>query len=98
VKTLAIRLEDDLHAQLSVLAQLSETSLTEEIRKALVAHLAARRDDPELTKRAQAISEEIEEQAQARKSAIATMFGPAEQPGSPKPTGKRSGGEGPASS
>ena len=33
MKTLAIRLDDELHAQLSVLAQLSGTSLTDEIRR-----------------------------------------------------------------
>ena len=54
MKTLAIRLDDELHAQLSVLAQLSGTSLTDEIRQALESHLKATRDNPELTKRAQA--------------------------------------------
>ena len=81
MKTLAIRLDDELHAQLSVLAQLSGTSLTDEIRQALESHLKATRDNPELTKRAQAVSEEIEQEAQARQAAIATLFGTSEQPG-----------------
>ena len=59
MKTLAIRLDDELHAQLSVLAQLSGTSLTDEIRQALEAHLKAKRDNPELTERAKAVSDEI---------------------------------------
>ena len=54
MKTLAIRLDDELHAQLSVLAQLSGTSLTDEIRQALEAHLKASATNPELTKRAKA--------------------------------------------
>ena len=75
MKTLAIRLDDELHAQLSVLAQLSGTSLTDEIRQALEAHLKAKRDNPELTERAKAVSEEIEHEAQVRQAAITTLFG-----------------------
>ena len=80
MKTLAIRLDDELHAQLSVLAQLSGTSLTDEIRQALEAHLKAKRDNPELTERAKAVSEEIEHEAQVRQAASTTLFGNAEQP------------------
>lgn len=75
MKTLAIRLDDELHAQLSVLAQLSGTSLTDEIRQALEAHLEAKRANPELSERAKAVSEEIEHEAQARQAAITTLFG-----------------------
>jgi plasmid stability protein len=89
MKTLAIRLDDELHAQLSVLAQLSGTSLTDEIRQALEVHLKAKRANPELTERAKAVSEEIEHEAQARQAAIATLFGTPEQPSaSPKASGK----------
>ena len=90
MKTLAIRLDDELHAQLSVLAQLSETSLTDEIRQALEAHLKAKRANPELTERAKAVSEEIEHEAQVRQAAITTLFGNAEQQSdTPKASGKR---------
>ncbi len=90
MKTLAIRLDDELHAQLSVLAQLSGTSLTDEIRQALEAHLKAMRLNPELSKRAKAVSDEIEHEAQARQAAITTLFGTAEQPAeSPKASSKR---------
>ena len=90
MKTLAIRLDDELHAQLSVLAQLSGTSLTDEIRQALEAHLKAMRSSPELSQRAKAVSEEIEHEAQARQAAITTLFGTAEQPSeSPKASSKR---------
>ena len=101
MKTLAIRLDDELHAQLSVLAQLSGTSLTDEIRQALEAHLKAMRSSPELSQRAKAVSEEIEHEAQARQAAIATLFGSAEQPGgSPKASSKRpsASGDAPAES
>ena len=98
MKTLAIRLDDELHAQLSVLAQLSGSSLTDEIRQALETHLAAKRANPELTARAKRVSEEIEQEAQARQATIATLFGSAEQPsaGSPKAGSKRPSGSGDA--
>src|SRR5664280_965033 len=80
MKTLAIRLDDDLHAQLSVLAQLCGSTLTDEIRQALEAHLKAKRANPELTERAKAVSEEIEHEAQVRQAAITTLFGSSEQP------------------
>lgn len=90
MKTLAIRLDDELHAQLSVVAQLSGTSLTDEIRQALEVHLEAKRSNPELTQRAKAVSEEIEHEAQARQAALTTLFGAAEQPAeSPKASSKR---------
>lgn len=74
MKTLGIRLEDDLHAQLSVLAQLAETSITDEIRLAIERHVEARRSDPELTRRAQAVREEIDREAKLRQDAIVTLF------------------------
>lgn len=80
MKTLGIRLEDDVHAQLSVLAQLAETSITDEIRQAIEEHLEAKRSDPELTQRAQAVRDEIEREAQTRRAAIATLFGPTGAP------------------
>jgi hypothetical protein len=81
MKTLAIRLDDDLHAQLSVLAQLSESTITEEIRKAIETHLDTQAKNPELTNRAQAVLDTIEREADARKAAIATMFGKSEPSG-----------------
>jgi predicted transcriptional regulator len=79
MKTLAIRLDDDLHALLSVLAQLRESSVTEEIRLAIESHLRSQQDNPELSGRAQAVLEEIERDSQTRQAAIATLFGSAEQ-------------------
>lgn len=89
MKTLAIRLDDELHAQLSVLAQLSGTSLTDEIRQALEIHLKAKRANPALSERAKAVSEEIEHEAQVRQAAIASLFASTEQPGGSKASSKR---------
>ena len=80
MKTLAIRLDDELHAQLSVLAQLSETSLTDEIRQAIEEHLEAKRANPELSKRVKQVAEDIEHEAQARQAAITTLFGGSSEP------------------
>ena len=71
MKTLAIRLDDELHAQLSVLAQLRESTITDEIRMALESHLEASKASPELSGRAQAVLDEIERDSKARQAAIA---------------------------
>ncbi len=75
MKTLAIRLEDDLHAQLSVLAQLDGQTITDEIRQAIAAHIETKRSHPDLTARAEAVLGEIEQEAASRRSAIAALFG-----------------------
>lgn len=90
MKTLAIRLDDELHAQLSVLAQLSGTSLTDEIRQAIEAHLQTKRANPELTERAKLVAEEIDQEAAARRAAISTLFGNSDQTAeTPKAAAKR---------
>lgn len=90
MKTLAIRLDDDLHAQLSVLAQLRDSTITDEIRQAIESHLASSKRSPELTARAQGVLDDIERDAQGRRAAIATLFGNTEQPGeAAKPASKR---------
>ena len=48
MKTLAIRLEDDTHAQLSMLAQLEELTVTDAIRQAIDSYIEAKRSQPEL--------------------------------------------------
>ena len=74
MKTLAIRLDDDLHAQLSVLAQLRQSTITDEIRISIENHLDASKSDPELKNRAKAVLDDIERDAKAREAAIATLF------------------------
>lgn len=92
MKTLAIRLDDDLHAQLSVLAQLRESTITDEIRQAIEDRLEASKDDPELKHRGQAVLDDIERDAKARQAAIATLFGQAAEQtdGTAKPSSRRS--------
>ncbi len=78
VKTLAIRLEPDLHAQLSLIAQLRGATITDEIKAALEAHITAAKSMPELTGRAEAVLADIERDATAKRAAIATLFGTTE--------------------
>jgi hypothetical protein len=75
VKTLAIQLEDDLHAQLSAIVQLASSTMKDELRQAIEAHVGVRRSDPELLARAEAARVEIEREAAARQAALAELLG-----------------------
>jgi predicted DNA-binding protein len=96
VKTLAIRLEPDLHAQLSLIAQLRGSTITDEIRAAIEAHIKAVKASPDLAGRAGSVLEDIEREAAARREAIATLFGTAEQEtsGGGRERSRRRSGEG----
>ncbi len=86
VKTLAIRLEPDVHAQLSLIAQLRgpKGTITDEIHTAIEAHITATKAAPELAGKADAVLEEIEREAASRREAIATLFGSQDE--SPAPS------------
>jgi predicted DNA-binding protein len=89
VKTLAIRLDDRLHAQLSVLAQLGDTTITELIRKAIESYIETERSQGNLAERAASVLEDIEREANTRKSAIEALF--AEPEAEPNPPAARRG-------
>jgi predicted HicB family RNase H-like nuclease len=74
-KTLGVRLEAELHAQLSFIAQLSGHTLAEEIRNAIQGRVIAAQTDADLVARAEAVRAEIEREAAARRQAIAGFFG-----------------------
>ena len=80
MKTLAIRMEEDQHAQMSVLAQLSGRTITDEIREAIETHIESKRSNPELTAKAQDVLDDIERQAHVRQYAIITLFGEGAKP------------------
>lgn len=75
VKTLAIRLEPEQHAQLSLIAQLRGNTITDEIKQALEAHINVASSAPELAARAGGALDDIERDAAARRVAIAALFG-----------------------
>jgi predicted DNA-binding protein len=74
-KTLAIRLDDGLHAQLSAIAQLRGNPIVDEIRQAIDAHIERVSSTPELNAHAEAVLEEIEREAEAKRAAITALFG-----------------------
>lgn len=76
VKTLGVKLQPDVHAQLSFIASLrpGRGTITDEIQIAIAEHIARAKDDPELASRAAEARAEIEREAQARQQAIATLF------------------------
>jgi hypothetical protein len=75
VKTLGIRLPDELHAQFALVAQLDGLSLTDAIRRAVEFYVASKQGEADFAARAQAALEEIEREAAARRNAITALFG-----------------------
>ncbi|OIH81752.1 hypothetical protein BLJ79_21940 [Arthrobacter sp. UCD-GKA] len=84
VKTLAVRLEPDIHTQLVLIAQLRGSTLTEEIRQALAAHIAQVKANTDLVSQAESAMAEIEREAAARREAIASLFGNEQAPAKPR--------------
>ena len=88
MKTLAIRLEEDQHAQLSTIAQLQGLTMIDAIRQAINEWVQARRDNPELKQRAEALLDEIEQEAATRRGAIAALINSEPPAESEPPTGE----------
>ena len=72
VKTLAIRLENDIHLQLTLIAQLKNSTITEEIRQALAAHVAQAKANGDLVAQAEAALAEIEREAAERRNVLSS--------------------------
>lgn len=75
MRTLAVRITDDLRAQLDVIAQLNDRSVTEEIRIALEAWVVTSKSDPKVLARAETVRAEIDREAKTKQSAIEAIFG-----------------------
>jgi hypothetical protein len=90
VKTLGVKLPDELHAQFSLVAQLDRISLADAVLRAVEQYVATKRQEPDFAARAAAALEEIEREAAARRGAIEGLFGEApDKPEAPKPTSRR---------
>lgn len=76
MKTLAIRLEDEQHARLTILARLSGESVTDVIRTAVEHQLDTMAASPELSAKAKQLTATIEREAAEQRDAIAQLFGP----------------------
>lgn len=62
-------------AQLDVIAQLNDRSVTEEIRLDLEAWVETSKSDPKVLKRAETVRAAIEREVQTHQSAIEDIFG-----------------------
>ena len=74
-KTLGIRVDNELHAKLSFISQLRESSLQGEILAAVRERVERAQEDPDLIAKAAEVRAQIEAEAKARQAAIAGMFG-----------------------
>lgn len=76
VKTLGIKLPDDVHAQLVLIAGLDGLSLTDAIRQAIDGYIERKRGEGNLAERAARALDEIERDAASRRDALQALFGP----------------------
>jgi hypothetical protein len=74
IKTLAVRLSEDVRAQLDIIAQLNDRTVTDEIRLAIEAWIEKTKSDPSVLQRAQFVRDEIEREAATKRGAIAAIF------------------------
>lgn len=96
VKTLGVKLDDNLHAQFSLVAQLDDLSLNDAVKKAVELYVETKQKAPDFAARAQAVLEEIEREAATRRGAIQALFGgavPADDAKTAKATAKKAGAE-----
>ena len=74
MRTLAVRVTPDYHAQLTMVAQVDGISLTDLMMKALDSYMATRREAPEFKAKVQAALEEAEAQmARTRAMLLGTL-------------------------
>jgi predicted transcriptional regulator len=74
VKTFAVRLNESTRAQLDIIAQLNDRTVTDEIRLALEAWIDRTKSDPATLQRADFVRAEIEREAATKRDAIAAIF------------------------
>ena len=101
MRTLAVRITEELRAQLDIISQLTGRSATEEIRLAIEHWIDKTKSDPKVLEKAEAVRAEIERDAQTRRNAIAAIFSGdgktsgssgAEVPAPPRTTPRRAKG------
>lgn len=75
VKTLGVRLPDELHAQFSLVTTLDGLSLADGVLHAVKLYVDTKRAEADFASRASVALAEIEREAQTRKAAIEALFG-----------------------
>lgn len=89
VKTLAIRLDAELHSRLTILAKLTGISITDAIRTAIEKEVDAMADNPDVAARASDYQAAIVREAEEQSAAIQALFGTPKKPGSTRSTGRK---------
>jgi hypothetical protein len=74
MKTMAIRLDDEVAVFLEVVANLENTSQIDQIRQAIIEHLRLKIAAPEFAERAHAALEKIDRETAVRKEAISSLL------------------------
>jgi uncharacterized membrane-anchored protein YjiN (DUF445 family) len=74
MRPLAVRIPDDLRAQLDIIAQLTDRSVTEEIRLAIAHWIDRSKSDPEVLRRADSVRADIAREAKVKSTAIDAIF------------------------
>ena len=93
MRTIAIRVEDELHEQLTLLARLAGRPLVEEIREAVDEHIARKGNQVDLTAQAEKALAEIDRDAANRRKAIESLLKKGPTGAGETPTkGRRKGG------
>ncbi len=75
LRLLSVRMSDGTRAQLEILAQLNDRSLTEETRYALEHWVDKSKSDAAVLERAEQVRADIEREAATRRSAIEAVLG-----------------------
>ncbi|TYK44578.1 hypothetical protein [Actinomadura decatromicini] len=99
VKTLGVKLKNELHAQFTLVAQLEGLSLADAVIAAVAQYVTTKQSAADFQQRAAAVLEEIEREAQQRREAIQSLLGGQPAPASEasaKGRARKSGGEAPA--
>jgi hypothetical protein len=76
IRPLSVRMTESSRAQLDIIAQLNNRSVTEEVREALEKWIEISKSDPKILQRAEAVQAEINREAATKQGAIAAIFGP----------------------
>jgi uncharacterized membrane-anchored protein YjiN (DUF445 family) len=74
IRPLSVRMTEGTRAQLDIIAQLNDRSVTEEVREAIEFWIERSKSDPKVLKRADAVKAEIERDAATKRGAIAAIF------------------------
>jgi hypothetical protein len=75
-KTIAVRLPDDEHAQLVLIAALEEQSLNDTLRQAVLALIEVKRAGGDLAAQAAKALAEMEQEAASKRAALQALLGP----------------------